>query len=168
MNSVDLALAFLLAIGALRGYWRGFLRETFGLLAVVAAVSAALQYSAWGANVVLHYVRLPPPLPAGVAFVGLFVVVHAVVNGTGFIIDRLASAALRPSVNALGGAAVGVGKAAAVLAFILLFLHLFPLVSSLDGPIMASRIGRPLVSVASNVIRTGRQEPPQPDSTHTT
>ena len=35
MNTVDLALAFLLAIGALRGYWRGFFRESFGLLAVV-------------------------------------------------------------------------------------------------------------------------------------
>jgi uncharacterized membrane protein required for colicin V production len=168
MNSVDLVLAFLLGVSALRGYWRGFFRESFGLLAVLGGAAAALQYSAWGTAIMEAYLRLPPPLPAGLTFVALFVVVYALVNFTGFALDRLAAASMPHSLNGVAGAVLGAGKAATMLAFILLFVHLFPLAPQLDGRIMESKIGRPLVSVAGNVIRFGLQGSPQSDSTSKT
>jgi len=168
MNSVDLVLVFLLAVSALRGYWRGFFRESFGLLAVVGGAAAALQFGVWGAGVVQQFVRLPPPIPAGVAFVAIFIIVYGVVNLTGYILDRLASASMPRSLSGVAGAALGAGKVAAMLAFILLFLHLFPFAPHLDGRIMESTIGRPLMSVASNVIRFGLQGSPPSESTDKT
>lgn len=164
MNRVDLALAVLLAACALRGFWRGFFRECFGLLALVAGLAAAFGCTAAGSGWTQHYLRLPTPLQTGVAFVVIFALVHIVVNLLGVLVDRLASASLSGGLSGVAGALLGAGKGVAVLGFVLLFLHLFPIVPVLDEDIMSSTIGRPLVTAASNVIRFGQQTAAQPDS----
>jgi len=164
MNSVDVALLILLAVCALRGYWRGFFRESFGLLALIGGVAAALRLTSLGAAVLQQHLPLPPPLEAGLAFVLIFVVVHTVVNLMGVVLDRIAGALFLRGINRVAGAAFGIGKGAAVLGFLLLFLHLFPLVPDLDGHIMTSTIGRPLVTAAGNVIRLGLTSAAPPDS----
>jgi uncharacterized membrane protein required for colicin V production len=160
MNGVDLALVILLAACALRGWWRGFFRECFGLLALIAAVAAALQFAGVGETVLEPYLGLPSPVRAGVAFVVIFVAVHTVVNVVGVLLNRLDSTTLLLGVNVFAGALFGAGKAAVALAFVLLFLHLFPLISALEPQIMSSAIGRPLVAAASNAIRIGTQPGP--------
>jgi len=167
-NAVDLALALALAVCALRGYWRGFFRECFGLLAVIGGIGAAIQFGSAAAAALQARFALPPAIAAGVAFVGIFVVVHTVVNLIGALLDRLASALFLRGINRLAGAAFAVGKGAAVLAFVLLFLHLFPIVPALDEDIMHSAIARPLLAVASNVARAGLgtgDHPAAPDKT---
>src|SRR5262245_56644510 len=104
MNSVDLALAMVLGVFALRGYWRGFFRESFGLLAVVGGSVAALRFTAPGAALVQQRLPLPSPLETGVAFIVIIVVVHTVVNLMGVLLDRLASALFLRRVNRLVGA----------------------------------------------------------------
>ncbi len=157
MNGVDVALIVVLAGCALRGWWRGFFRECFGLLALVLGVSAALRLTAGGEAALQPHVRLPAPVASGVAFVGIFVVVHSAINVVGVLLSRLTRNAALGALNGAGGALLGVGKGAVILAFLLLFLHLFPLVSLLDPQVMGSSIGRLLVGVASNAIRIGAQ-----------
>ena len=159
MNGVDLALSVLLALCALRGYWRGFFRESFGLLALVGGVAAAARFATLGASLLQQYVRLPAAVDAGLAFVVIFVMVHTIVNLIGVVFDRLTAALFLRGINRLAGAALGAGKGAAVLALVLLFFHLFPIIPELDGQIMSSNIGRPLVNVAGDVIRLGLQPP---------
>jgi membrane protein required for colicin V production len=164
MNGVDLALGLLLAVCALRGYWRGFFRESFGLLALVGGVAAAVRFTTLGASALQHYLRLPAAVDAGLAFVAIFVIVHTIVNLIGVLLDRLTAALFLRGINRLAGAALGAGKGAAVLALVLLFFHLFPIIPELDGQIMRSTIGRPLVNVAGDVIRLGLQPPAQRDA----
>lgn len=168
MNGVDLALAFLLMLCALRGYWRGFFRESFGLLALVGGIAAAIKFASLGAGMAQHHLRLPPPVDAGVAFVAIFVAVHTGVNFIGVLLDRLTAALFLRGINRLAGAALGAGKGATVLGLILLFLHLFPVVPELDGQIMSSAIGRPLVNAAGNAVRYGLQSTAQPDTSRKT
>lgn len=163
MNGVDLALGILLSVCALRGYWRGFFRETFGLLALIGGVAAAVEFAALGAGMLQPYVHLPAAVDAGLAFVAIFVVVHTGINLVGVLLDRLTGALFLRGLNRLGGALLGAGKGAAVLGLVLLFLHLFPVIPELDGQIMSSTIGRPLVSVAGNVIRLSLQSAAQPE-----
>jgi membrane protein required for colicin V production len=165
MNSVDLIVVFLLAVYALRGYWHGLIRETFGLLALAAGIWAAFRFAADGGVFLQQYLTLPTSVQAGVAFVLIFMLVHAVVNVAGVLVDHLAALG---SINRLGGVAVGAGKGAAVLAFVLLFLHLFSTSSSVDRYIMSSRVGPPLVNAAGNVVRLGLQATAQPDSPNKT
>jgi uncharacterized membrane protein required for colicin V production len=155
MNVVDVALVVVLIGCALRGWWRGFFRECCGLMALIVGVAAALRFTAGGETVLEPHLRLPAPVGAGVVFVSIFVVVHGLINVVGVLLGRL----LRPTalgvIDAIGGAAFAALKGAVVLAFLLLFVHLFPIVSALDPQVMGSSIGRPLVAVASNAIRIG-------------
>ena len=157
MNGVDVALIVVLAGCALRGWWRGFFRECFGLLGLVLGISAALRLTAGGEAALQPHLRLPAPVAAGVAFVAIFVVVHAVINVVGVLLSRLTRTAAQGTINGVGGALLGAGKGAVVLAFLLLFLHLFPVVSAIDPQVMGSNFGRSLVGVASNAIRIGVQ-----------
>lgn len=157
MNGVDVALVVVLAACALRGWWRGFFRECFALLALIVGVATALRFTAGGEAALQIHLRLPAPVGAGVAFVAIFVVVHGLINVVGVLLTRLTHTATLSVINGIGGAALGAGKGAVVLAFLLLFLHLFPLVSTLDPHVMGSAIGRSLVGAASNAIRVGTQ-----------
>lgn len=164
MNRVDLALLLVGAACALRGYGRGFFRESFGLLALVAAVAAAFRFTASGMAVIEQYIMLPAPAQTGVAFVAIFVLVHSAMNLIGVALDRLVGTGLLRAVTGAAGALLGVGKAAVVCGFVLLFLHLFPVLSGLDEHLMASAIGRPLVNAAGNAIRVGLQSGAAPSS----
>jgi len=155
MNSVDVALLLILVAFALRGYWRGFFRESFGVLAMIAGVAAALQFTTWGVGMVQDRVPVPPAWQTGMMFVGIFMVVHAVVSLIGVVIDWFAGASRLWGINRFGGALLGVAKGSGILAVVLLFLHLFPVVPTADSHIMGSAVARPLVEVASDLLRLG-------------
>jgi len=155
MNGVDVVLVVVLAGCALRGWWRGFFRECFGVVALVVGVAAALRFTAGGEAALQPYLRLPSPVGAGVAFVAIFTIIHGLINVVGMVVSRLTHTTVPGVLNGIGGALLGVAKGAVVLAFLLLFLHLFPVVSSFDPQIIGSSIARPLVGVAGNAIRIG-------------
>lgn len=163
MNNIDVVVGVLLLIALLRGFWRGFFRECCAFLGLVAGLVAAMQWTDLGAAAIEPYAKLPEPIHTGVAFVAIFAIVHSSISLVGSLLDRVASGRVVRSLNRLGGALVGMGKGAAVLAFVLLFLHLFPLLPSVDGEIMRSTIGRPLMSAAGDVLRLGSQGAAQPD-----
>jgi membrane protein required for colicin V production len=153
MNSVDVVLAIVLAIFALRGYWRGFFRESFGLFALFGGLAVAMRFAPAVAVFLEPHVG-QPLIREGTAFVGTFVLTHALVTLMGFLLDRLAGAATF-GLRRVAGAVVGVGKGGALAAFVLLFLHLFPLAATLDARIMESRLAPPLIEVAGHVMQFG-------------
>lgn len=164
MNGVDPALAVLIGVFALRGYWRGFVRESFALLALVAGLVVAFHSAARAAVELERHLALPPPIEAGAAFVAVFVVVYLGSNMLGVLIDRLARGRATGLLNRIAGMVFGMGKGAAVLAFVLLFLHLFPVFHGLDARIMSSKIGSPLVNAASSVLRSGSEPTLKPSN----
>ena len=162
MNVVDAAVAAVVAIAGLRGYWRGFLRELFGLLAIGAGIVAAVKWSGEVSALLGNAVPGPQVIREALAFVAVFVGAHVAVNLTGLLLDRLAAALLLRGVNRFVGLLFGAAKGAAVVAVVLLFVHLFPPLASLDEQVMTSSMGRPLVAAATAVLRFGL--PPQPNS----
>lgn len=155
MNGVDLGLLGLLLICALRGYWRGFFRESFGLVGLIGGLWAALRLTRMGQAVVLQQLALPETAAAAIAFVVIFTTIHTVLNVIGLLLSRSVVNRMGRAVNGVGGAVLGTAKGTGVLAVVLLFLHLFPFMPTLDSQIMTSTIGRPLVGVASTFIRSG-------------
>jgi membrane protein required for colicin V production len=152
MNAIDIALIVILLLCAVRGYWRGFLRELFGLLGLALGAAAALRFTAEGAKMIEPYAAsLPPPVLTGTAFVVIFVVVHTAVILVGLLFDRLAKAVFLRGINRMAGAVFAAGKGAVVMALLLFALHLFQ-IAELDEQIMSSTIGRPLVRVAGDLI----------------
>ncbi len=156
MNLVDLALAALLLICAVRGFWRGLIREGFGFAAFLAGLLGALRLAdpvgRWSESWEL-LASLPDAARIGGAFVLVFVALSAGVNLIGFVIDRMiGSGALRQLGKVFGGV-FGAVKGAAVLAFVLLFFQLFPFVRGLDSQLSESRLARPMIAAAGNFLR---------------
>lgn len=167
MNSIDLALVCALTLAALRGWWRGFFRESFGVLALIGGVAAAFRLTPCGVLLIQDLTAAAAPLPvqAGVSFVLIFFAVYGVVSLCGFVFERLFGASMGHFVSCAAGGLLGAVKGAAVLALFLLFVHLFPLAPNLDARIMTSSVGRSLVNAAGNVIRTGLLSADTPKAT---
>ncbi len=169
MNLVDLALAFLLILCAVRGFWRGLIRESFGFVAFIGGLLAALRLAgSVGSSLadVDLLAALPDAALVGGAFVATFLVVSALINIAGFTLDRMMgrTGVLRQA-SKVGGGLFGVAKGALVLAFVLLFFHLFPFVRGLDNQLVSSRLARPMISAADNLLRgswTGSAAPEEP------
>jgi membrane protein required for colicin V production len=158
MNGIDVALVILLLLAALRGSWRGIFREGFGFAALVVGLIAALagaeKAAAWLGSV-MPRTDLNQSAMLGVAFVAIFLIVSTLINLVGVASDQLLGRGALRAASRVSGALFALGKGAVVLAFVMLFLHLFPVVPGVDRQIMDSRIGRPLVSAASAVLRAG-------------
>jgi len=95
MNMIDVALALLLVVAAVRGYVRGIVREACSLLALVAGLYAAFSLAPTVEAVVASRYVLPNPVGAGVAFVAVFASVYVVFSVAGVFLDRRGSDPLR-------------------------------------------------------------------------
>jgi len=151
MNAIDIALIVILLLCAVRGYWRGFMREFFGLMGLAFGAAAAIRFTAEGAKMIEPYAALPPAILTGAAFAAIFIIVHTTVILVGLLFDRLAKAVFLRGINRFAGAVFAAGKGAVVMALVLFALHLFQ-IAELDEQIMSSTIGRPLVGVAGDLI----------------
>jgi uncharacterized membrane protein required for colicin V production len=158
MNAVDVALVVLLLLCGLRGTWRGFFRESFGFAALLLGLVAALRGAEAGAAWVSAHTPaggLNATALLGIAFVAIFLAVSGLVNLTGVACDQLFGRGVLRIPSRVGGALFALAKGAAVLAFVLLFFHLFPVVPSIDRQIANSRLARPMVSAAGAALRAG-------------
>jgi membrane protein required for colicin V production len=163
MSGIDVALVLLLILSALRGLARGLLREGFGFAGLVLGLLAAMVFADDGAQFLASWVELPEAASLGVAFIGIFVLIHALLTLFGLLLDRLVASPLTRLLNRAGGALFGCAKGAAVLAFVLLFLRLFPVVPGLDERIIASPVASPMAAAAASVVRFGWQGPARPE-----
>ena len=166
MNELDVALVVLLLLCALRGFWRGFFRESLGFAGLILALAAALRFCDAGAEFLAARVpaaaQLPPPGRVGVSFVVIFVIVQGTLNLLGLLLDRIVGSRAMYRASRIGGALFGAAKAGAVLAFVLLFLHVFPVVPRIEQRIVESRLAHSLVSIAGSVVRAGLAGGAQP------
>lgn len=158
MNVIDLALVTLLLLCGLRGSWRGVFRESFGFAALLIGIWAALRFAGAGAGWLtarLPAADLNPAALLGIAFVGVFIAASTLVNLLGVAADQVLGRGALRLPSRLAGALFALGKGAAVAAFLLLFLQLFPVVKGLDRQILDSRLARPLVAGAEAALRSG-------------
>jgi uncharacterized membrane protein required for colicin V production len=162
MNLIDVALVVLLLLCALRGFWRGFFRESFGFLGLIAGLGGALRFSDLGAAMLTPYLPLPSTALVGIAFVGIFMIAYTSLNLFGLLLERLLGSLMLQRANQLAGVAFAVAKGGAILALVLLFFHLFRVVPALNQHVMESRVGRPLVAAAESVIHAGLRTVAQP------
>jgi membrane protein required for colicin V production len=154
VNQVDALLLVLLIPFALRGWFRGFCREGFGLVGIVGGVLAA---AAGGHELGAAFIAqgLEPEWAAlPLAMLLLFGCVSVAAALVGRLAERVAQFLFLGGLNRIGGVVVGAAKGAAVLAFGLLVLER---ASPPTRPaIAASRVGRPLVQLATDVLDRAR------------
>ncbi|MCX5737770.1 MAG: CvpA family protein [Proteobacteria bacterium] len=114
MNRIDLVLAVVLALFALRGFQRGFSREIFALVGLVGGVAVA---SAMLAEAVP---MLPPEVPEvarpTLAFLGIFLAVALAAKIAGLLVQRALGLVMLSPLDRGAGIFLGAAKGVALIA----------------------------------------------------
>ena len=157
MSPLDALLLILLVPFTVRGWWRGFCRESFALVGLLVGALAAAATGPDVARIIVERHLLPPLAALPMAWATIFLVAWITAAVAGRLADRLARALLLGGVNRLAGALFGSLKGAALLGFGLLLAEHLVSSPAVTRVIAGSRLGRPLEQVAVGVVRTGRE-----------
>ena len=113
MGRIDVVLAVVLALFALRGFWRGFSREIFALIGLIGGLAVA------GASYADAAMMLPPEVPdivrPATAFIGIFLGVALAAKLAGMVIHRLLGLTLLSPLDRAAGILLGAAKGVAVI-----------------------------------------------------
>jgi membrane protein required for colicin V production len=155
VTTLDVLLLVVLALFAVRGFWRGFVRETMGLVALVGGVVGAALWADPLAVWVQAERLMPPELGPVAAGALVFVAVYVGLNLLGAGIDRLARRLYLTPVLRITGVLFATLKGAALLGVVLLVGHrVVPWIVTTER-LESSRLAPPLVDMASSVIEAG-------------
>jgi len=148
VTPVDVVVVAVLALAALRGFFRGFLREAFSVIAwagglVVAVTTTGILSPSF--EQALGVESAVAGLLAGIAlFVGFYVAAQA----TGWLLHRAARAAFLGPVDRVAGLTLGTGKGALLCGIVLLGLASQRFVPSVAASVEAAPVAGIVLEVA--------------------
>ena len=123
MNAWDIALIFILLLGAYRGYTKGILLEVVAVLAFVIAVIGALQLMSWGVTVLSDTLQTEGAWLPLLAFVLLFVGILTGVSIAGKMLKSVIHLTPIGYLDGLLGGVVGVIKWAFGISVVMILLE---------------------------------------------
>lgn len=123
INHVDIILVIPLAIGAIRGFSRGFILEIASLVGIVAGVFLAALFAKMGAELLMNYIDWNPYAIKILAFVIVFLLVMIVVKIIARMIEKIFKLVGLNIINRIAGLGAGVLKIAFILSVVLIFFN---------------------------------------------
>lgn len=153
MNRIDVVLAVVLALFALRGFWRGFSREFFGFIGLIGGIAVAA--AAYTAATRLVPAAVPESLRPIVAFAAIFFAVDLSANVAGALVHRLFGLLFLSPVNRVAGAVFGAAKGITLAVIALLLVRAYTPVPGLVAALEQSRLARPLLGLAGEAGHRG-------------
>jgi membrane protein required for colicin V production len=155
MSALDGVLLVALAVFGLRGFFRGFVRETASLLAIVAGVAGVVFYAGPLAEILMQRGIAAAELALLAAGVGTFLGIYLAVTLAGWGIDRLAKAVFLGPVVRVLGIVFAIAKGAVVLGFALIVAQQWaPTVLNRER-VEQSRLAPPMVALARTLVTEG-------------
>lgn len=145
MSRIDVVLAVVVGLFAIRGFWRGFAREIFALIGLVGGVAVAGTYYFDAA------VMLPPEVPEiarpTIGFLGIFVAVLLAAKIVGLLVQRLLGLVLLSPLDRIGGVLFGAAKGVAVIALGVIVVRAVTPPHALERLCADSVLMRPLLEI---------------------
>ncbi len=155
MNQMDVVLLVLLVPFALRGLFRGLLREAAALVGLVVGVVVAADRWAELAPVLVDRFGVSPQTASIVAPAAVFLAVYLAAVLIGALAHRLARTLFLGPVDRTAGFVFGAAKGAAVCGFALLVAQRLVPGPTLSELIAGSRVAMPLMQMASTIAQHG-------------
>jgi membrane protein required for colicin V production len=156
MTALDAVLLLLLVLFALRGFWRGFLREALGLAGLVLAGVLVVGWSEPIAHLLSSRGGLSPLTARLASAVGLALAVFLVVRFLGGTVARLTSALFLRPIDRVAGIGLGLAEGSALLGLALAAVLRVAPTSALGHVIGTSPVARPLLQVATRIVDAAR------------
>ena len=158
MSILDWVLLALVGGFAVRGFWRGMVREIFGLLALAAGLTAALALTGTASEYMQPYVSTEI-VRDGVSYTAVFAAAYCATNLAGWLIQRFLLGGAPGLTNGLAGTVVGAAKGCVMLALVLFLFHLFPPSKGAEAQMKQSRLVPAVVEVTEMALRLVLQAP---------
>ena len=136
----DIAVAFLIVVGALLGFKRGFIRELTGAFALTFALAAAFRYPGMWDGALAERAHVTPGATHVVGMLLYAALAYLVVLALGSVLSIVTKLPFVGLGNAVLGALVGVAKAV-VFAWLVVYVGLFfPLSNDLRNDLHRSTL----------------------------
>jgi len=156
MTWIDGGLLLLLALFALRGFWRGFLREALGLAGLVIAGLLLVRWAEPLASLLVSRAGFGLLAARLVSAVGLALAVFLAVRLIGLLIARLTAALFLRPIDRVAGIGLGLAEGVAVLGLGLAAVLRMAPTSPWSHSIEGSRVAQPLLHVAERIVQEAR------------
>jgi membrane protein required for colicin V production len=156
MTALDGVLVLLLVLFALRGFWRGFLREALGLAGLVLAGVLVVTWSEPIAGALTDRAGMSPLTARLLSAVTLALAVFLAVRFIGGLVARVTAALFLRPIDRVAGVGLGLAEGAALLGLVLAAALRIAPTSDIGHRIGASRVAQPLLQVADRIVETAR------------
>ncbi len=156
MTALDGLLLLLLVLFALRGFWRGFLREALGLAGLVLAGLLVVTWSEPIADVLSQRTAVSPLTARLICAVALALAVFLLVRLIGAAVARLTAALFLRPIDRVAGVGLGVAEGCALLGLALAAVLRVAPTSPIGHVIETSPIAHPLLEVAHRIVDVAR------------
>ena len=125
MSFIDLIILIPLAIGAIRGFRKGFILEIITLLALILAVIGGFHFLHWGMSVLSENFQLSGKFLPFLAFLLIFVGIIAIVNAIGQALKKIIHMAFLGGIDRIAGAVLGAVKFVFLFSILIWVFHVF-------------------------------------------
>ena len=125
MNYIDIIIIVFLAFAALFGFWRGFVRQLFGLVALFLGLFCACYFSGFAASYISQWMDKNETAVAIISFAVTFIVVLFGVVFVGRIAEQLIKLITLGLLNRLVGLVFSVAKITFILSVCIWLLQAF-------------------------------------------
>jgi membrane protein required for colicin V production len=123
VNYLDYILVVLLVIAAIKGLVKGFIYEVVSLIALIAGVWGAIQFSGETKRILIDHFSLTNSYIDIIAFVITFIVIIILVHFIGKAVEKAIKAIAMGFVNRLLGLVFSVLKTAFILGVVLVVIE---------------------------------------------
>ena len=123
MNTIDIILSIFLLLGAVRGFFKGFLLELAGLVALLAGIYGAIHFSDRTYDFLQLFINWEDKYLSLVAFALTFTIIVIIVSIIGKLLTKMAGILALGLVNRLLGAVFGMLKTAFLASIFFMFLN---------------------------------------------
>lgn len=132
MNYLDIIIAVLLLLFAIKGFRNGIIRETFSLAGFVIGIFGAIKLSNTVGEKLANTIELSPELLSIISFILVFVILTIVIELIGKLISNLVQALSLGFIDKLGGILLGIAKGLLIIGILINTLSFFGLKDDID------------------------------------
>jgi len=152
MNYIDIVLAILILIAAVRGFLKGFVFEIASLAAIILGIWGGIHFSHYTAEFMTVHFSWHSEYLWLVSFIIIFIFIVLIIHMLGNILKRILDACAMGFINKLAGMIFGILKAAFILSIVLIFFDALDVKAHILPETMKkeSKVYEPLRSFVKN------------------
>jgi membrane protein required for colicin V production len=120
---LDIIILLLLLIGAIRGYFTGFVLQSLTLVALFGGVWVGIKYSSFISSYLMKWLDVKEAIAPYISFTLLFIVVIILVHLIGVLITKFIDKSALGVMNRIGGVLFGIFKFAFIMSICMLLIQ---------------------------------------------